>query len=266
MKPNNCFLAMFDVIGFKALSDELGTDGLYKMYKRGIQPMIEHSAAGKGKTITRGDKKVHVPDFSEISVNYKIISDSIILYTNDDSFDSFIDIINSSSKLLQSGFAGLKAPYRGAIAHGDLIDDHQGTYIGSAVEDAYIGESSQVWAGCMLTKTCSEFVVSNDYINKYETTLLAYHLVETDEKKKESLLLETNRITKYDTPMQRNPKTGPIEYFLESHYVLDWTLNMYQDASSMSFKYSDNSHAKLIKENTVIFEKWARENNRKTSP
>jgi len=262
MVPRNCYLAMFDIIGFKSLRNKLGTGGLFQKYQRGIQPMIEHSAAGKGKTVIANGKNIYVPDFSEISVQYKIISDSVIFYTKDDSFSSFVSIINSSHKLLQSGFSGGKAPYRGAISHGDLIDDPAGIYIGSAVEDAYIGESSQVWSGCMLTNTCKQHAESSGYINDYKGIFIAGASGVSEESEKNKILLASNRIVKYNVPLQENPKDGSIRYYNEEQYVLDWTTTMYEGASEKSFEDSACNHARLIKQHTIDFETWARANNR----
>lgn len=261
MKAHTCFLSMFDIIGFKSLRTKLGTDGLYKKYQNGIKPMIEHSAAGKGKTIEINGKKLFVSDFSDISVNYKIISDSVILYTKDDSFTSFVRIINSSFMLLQSGFNGGKAPYRGAISHGDLIDDMKGTYIGSSVEDAYIGEQSQVWSGCILTASCRAYVEENNFI-EYLYNLNCNLAKKHNGEKRDAAIKNIERIVLYDVPKQKNPKTGAIEYYYEKHYTINWVVNMYQGAATASFEESDDPHAKLIKKNTIDFESWSR----KTSP
>jgi len=262
MKPINCYLAMFDIIGFKSLRKQLGTSGLYNKYKKSIQPMIEHSAAGRNKTVIYNGEKRLVPDFSIMSVKFKIISDSIILYTEDDLFSSFIKIINSSHMLLQSGFSGGKAPFRGAISHGDLIDDPNGTYMGSAIEDAYVGESSQVWSGCILTKACSKYAEENDHISDYKGLLKAHASNTLDSVEKNNFILNSNRIAKYNTPIQKNPKDTTIKYYNEEHYVLDWTTKMYDGASGKSFNDSNDSHAKLIKTNTINFETWARKHNR----
>jgi hypothetical protein len=147
--PVNCFVAMFDIIGFKALRDRLGTASLYQRYVRGISPMITHAAAGSGKIAEVNGEKMYVPNFTPLSPGFRVFSDTVIFSTSDDSFLSFLSIIHSSFVLLQSGFNGGKAPYRGAIGWGDLINDTSGILIGSAIEDAYVGESSQAWAGCM---------------------------------------------------------------------------------------------------------------------
>jgi len=257
MEPNNVYLAFFDILGFKALRFEKETKGLYKLYMSVINPMISHSAAGKGKTIKINGKSLFVPDFSEMSVKYKIISDSIIFYTKDDSFTSFLSIINSSFQLLQFGFAGLKTPLRGAISHGDLIDDPKGTYIGSAVEDAYINEGRQVWSGCILTDSCSKFVQSSNILTNYQESLLIT-AEDYSGVQKDNIIKASKRIVEYDCPMQENPKDGPLKYFSEKKFVLNWTLNMFENASEKSFPKSDDKHANLIRENTVIFEKWAR--------
>ena len=88
------------------------------------------------------------------------MTSTVIFFTADDSFAAFLSIVHSAFTLLQFGFAGGKAPFRGAIGWGDLIDDPNGILIGSAIEDAYIGESTQAWAGAMLTESCLTYARS----------------------------------------------------------------------------------------------------------
>jgi hypothetical protein len=45
----NCFVAYFDIIGFKELRRIKGTEGLYQMYKNHLVPSIQHSAANAGQ-------------------------------------------------------------------------------------------------------------------------------------------------------------------------------------------------------------------------
>jgi hypothetical protein len=104
---------MFDIIGFKALRQKVGTAGLHRQFLRGILPGIQHSAAGRGKSIQHEGHDIYLPDFHEWSVGYRYISDTVIFFTPDDSFGSFLSMVNSAFMLLQFGFAGGKAPYRG---------------------------------------------------------------------------------------------------------------------------------------------------------
>lgn len=262
MTPINCFSGFFDIIGFRALRESLGTAGLHKAFRSGIMPSIQHSAAGRGRSAQVDGETVYLPQFGEGSVSYRAISDSVIFFTRDDSFNSFIDIVNSSFMLLQFGFGGEKAPYRGGIGWGDLIDDPVGILVGSAIEDAICGESSQAWAGCMLTQSRSDFVVSKDYIEQYRNAHLKVAEKLDDEIKRDSTLANARRLVMYSVPIQRNPKDGPVIYATESAYVIDWTIRMYEGAAEMSFAPSHNAHANEIAKNTIAFEHWARANNR----
>lgn len=262
LMPTNCFVAMFDIIGFKALRDKKGTAGLHQQFQRGILPAIQHSAAGRGKTEYVNGVQMYVPDFSQDSIKYRAISDSVIFFTKDDSFDSFFKIVNSAFTLLQFGFNGGKAPYRGAIGWGDLIDDPHGILLGSAIEDAYIGESSQAWAGAMLTQTCCAFTTNNNYFERYRSLHLHIFNMLTDETQKANAVQNAKRLVAYSVPVQCNPKDGPARYGEIQTYAVDWTIRMYEGAAEKSFDPSDSGHANIIATNTIAFEQWTRKNNR----
>ncbi|HXH72802.1 MAG TPA: hypothetical protein VNI58_08330, partial [Mariprofundaceae bacterium] len=205
--PTPRFVGMFDIIGFKALREKKGTAGLYTQFKRGIIPAIQHSAAGKSKELVIDGTPTLVPDFSNCVISYRVISDSVIFFTPDDSFDSFASIVHSAHMLIQFGFSGGKAPYRGAIGWGDLIDD-QDILIGSAIEDAYNGENSQAWAGAMLTKNCRSFVERNEYIQLYAATHSQALELTKDQNKRRNIAENAKRLVLYRVPIQQNPKDG----------------------------------------------------------
>ncbi len=253
---------MFDIIGFKALRVKKGSAGLYQQFTRGIAPAIQHSAAGNGKFIQKNGIGMYVPDFSEFSVGFRAISDTVIFFTKDDSFKSFASIVNSSFMLLQHGFGGGKAPFRGAIGWGDFINDPQGILIGSAIEDAYVGESSQAWAGAMLTNSCRDFSVEKGYIESYKSLHMELSQQVTDEREKRTVVENSNRLVEYHVPIQINPKDSPVIYEQVKTYVIDWTIRMYEGASKKSFDPSKDKHAQTIAKNTLVFENWARSNNR----
>lgn len=260
MKKIECFLACFDVLGFKVLRDNRTTEGLYQLYQRHLLPAMQHAAAGQGKTV---DNK-YVPDFNQNSLNYRIFSDTVILFTLDNSFGSFLNVINSAHKLLSMGFVGSKTPFRGAIGYGDLIYDGQGIFVGEALEDAYKWESKQVWSGCLLTDNCESFITQKDYLKRF-TAAHEQALSEKPEHEK-NIRLNSKIITNYDVPLYENRKTDKVRYYSENKFVLDWTVRMYENASSKSFLPHNNiEHVKLIIQNTVNFEMWARKKNRKNA-
>jgi hypothetical protein len=249
---------MFDVIGFKALRAQLGTSGLHQRYMRRILPSIEHSTAGRGKTETINGQSLYVPDFTGTTLKYRAISDSVWLLAPDDSFDSFYQLINSSFMLLQFGFSGGRAPFRGAIGWGDLIDNPQGILLGSAIEDSYAGESQQAWAGAMLTASARDVAESRGYIKRFEEIYLEAAAVVNDEISKKDALLNSRRLVLYPVPTQVNPKDGPAQYGTLETYAIDWTVRMYEGASQKSFEESASGHANTIAANTLSFERWAR--------
>lgn len=257
MNKINCFLACFDVIGFKALRKTKSTEGLYKLYQNTILPAMLHSAAGQGESTSQG----YTPVFSENSLNFKIFSDTIILFSKDSSFNSFLQIINSCHQLLMLGFAGTKAPFRGAIGYGDFIYDNSGVFVGESLENAYLWESKQAWAGCIFTNECVDFIMKRRY---FDLLTVIYNLAKIQKPEKgKDIDLNKKRITQYEVPFYDNPKDGLANYYREKRYVLDWTIRMYPNASDKSFlPHNENVHAKNIYINTKQFEEWARLNNR----
>ena len=254
---------MFDIIGFKALRKERGTSGLHQLFERGINPAIQHSAAGRSKSVMTAAGHTQLePDFHEQSVKYLAVSDTVIFISRDDSFNSFLNMVHSAFMLLQFGFSGSKAPYRGAIGWGDLISDASGIILGNAVEDAYDGERSQAWAGCMLTNNCESFASQNGYIEEFRTPHLMLSRADTDEVTRRKNLENANRLVRYPVPKYRNPKEGPVAYSNVEAYAIDWTIRMYEGAAAKSLAPSNDKHAQLISQNTVKFENWARKNNR----
>lgn len=225
-------------------------------------PQIQHAAALKGKRIKQNGQNLYVPDFGPQSIAYSIVSDSIILFANGDSFDHFKRIIAASHNLLCSGFAGHKAPLRGAIGHGDLIYDPNSIWIGSAIEDAYVNESSQVWSGCAITNACEQFINEKGYISQYKEFLDVMRKQEENTNKVINIEEAKKRIVEYKIPEQRNPKTGPVEYCEREGYALDWTLNVDEEAGERAFSTGTSNHANMIIENTKKFDKWARIHNR----
>ena len=263
--PRDCFLAMFDVLGFKRLRKERGTSGLHQLYMRMLIPSIQHAAASRTKTITVDGQRHVVPDETSWLVGFRVFSDTIVYVTNDDTFASFLAVLTASFKLLKSGFCGSKAPFRGAIGYGDLITEPAGVLLGSAVEDAYKGEQSQAWAGCSLTPSCQAHVEQAGFLALHDQ-LFAKAAEATEDTEdaatRKKLTLRRGLLVEYDIPTQHNPKSGPIQYATRRGLALDWTIQVYEGAAVKSFYPSDDAHAKVKAENTRVFEEWARSSRR----
>lgn len=254
---------MFDILGFKALRCSLETAGLYTRLKQLVVPLMQHAAAGRGKIIDGPMGSLFVPDFHAQSVEYRIISDTIILISKDDTFQSFLNIINSCVQLLKFGFAGSKTPYRGAIGWGDVVLDGPHILVGEAVEDAHAGESCQAWAGCMLTPACEAFVIEHNYLYDYFWGVLHVAEQEAEPQKQRKAVDLASLIAHYPVPIQVNRKNEPKAYATREAYVLDWTIGMFEGAAAKAFHQSSEPHVMVLQQNTIEFEAWARKNNRR---
>ena len=248
--PSLSYVAMFDVLGFKALRARLGTAELYKLFDRSISVSIQHSAAGAGRVETRNGVPQYVPVFSENSIAYQCISDTVILYTKDASVASFFRIVTASYDLVRSGFMGHKAPFRGAIGYGDLVADApHAILIGSAIEDAYLGESRQAWAGVSLTAGCRDHVYSSGIVRQHDEQIDASPQATPDQKK-----MLKKRLVRYDVPI----KTGNGAFGTLDTLAIDWTAGMYEGAAEKSFEAAEDEQAAIKARNTIAFETWVR--------
>jgi hypothetical protein len=251
---------MFDILGFKALLDELNTDGLYNRYLNSILPMIESASMPIQKIIKRDGRDVMVSDKSFVRAKYSFFSDTITFYSNDNTFNSFLSVHMTALEFLKSGF-GMYMPMRGAIGYGDLIVDKYGIQVGKSIVDAYLGEQSQVWSGCIYTKNAEEFCVRENYFELFNQKFEEWKKTVQRDFEKQQLEYKRKSLVKYNVPLQKKAYNNPIEYYNEELYALDWTKNVFNDASKKVFKSSKNEHQQRIRENTIDFEEWARQNN-----
>lgn len=231
----NRFVAVFDILGFSNLLKDEGTEKLYKFYNRSLEAWVSHSAVQN--TMLDTENNALRPDLNSQRVGYKIFSDTIIYWTEGDSIEDFVCIMLSSLKLLALGFN--KAGLRGAIGYGDFIADGD-IFLGTAIVDAYEGEQSQVWSGCILTKNCENFCKQVGFFEEYDAL---------------------NKIlVRYPVPKQiRNKESGSKSYEKEEAFCIDWTTHWRdRGVATKGIRDSVKNHEKLIKQNTIAFEEWAR--------
>ncbi len=258
MPTQNCFFAMFDILGFKALRNRLGTEGLYNLYRRIIITDIEHAFMPKFQYVSSADRPtVAIPDPTSKRADCLLFSDTITFFTVNDSLDSFINIVFTALEMQKSSLVPPRAPLRGAIAWGDIVADGP-IIVGSAIEAAYTGEQSQVWAGCMLTSEAESFCENNHYFTTFHRIFSTALDSEQDADKKKSILKASKAIVRYSVPLQDKDSAGTATYYTEEHYVLDWTHGVYVGAADKAFMEPINNHQKTIRDNTKKFETWAR--------
>jgi len=145
-----CFLALFDILGFKDLVKSCRLEDVYKAYK----------------DIFSGPKQMkdHVESLLEREiVTVRNYSDTFLIYTVDINGHNQEDIDETFLALLavcESLFCAAnehRLPIRGTITAGELIVS-SGIEIGTPIVDAYEKEQAQDWIGCLVTKDCLRLI------------------------------------------------------------------------------------------------------------
>ena len=158
----NAWIASFDILGFKKLANVKGDTVAAQLvmddYEQVLQNLNEAS------------------DLRALgSVSYFWLSDTFVLFTENDSTGSYRLIQFASKRFIEECiYSGV--PIRGAISVGSLVisDDHK-SVMGDGFIDAFITGEDQDWLGLLLSKkaishvrglglepTKHDFVTSND--------------------------------------------------------------------------------------------------------
>lgn len=244
------FVAYLDIVGFKALREKLGSAGLLKRVTGGVIPAIEHASSTAKKLVEAGGQKYLIADLSKLRSQFRYFSDSVIFWQPDASLKSFIDCVVTVRELISTGFAA-SVPFRGAIGIGDFfVDTGTGSFVGTALEDAYVGAESTVWAGCILTPVAAAHAIGEGHIEAFKSACRS----STDPKvaKQVSLLVD------YGVETQSLSRKTPRSYDTQTFVAVNWTINMFDGASKQCFQPTRDPHALRIIENTQSFEKRMR--------
>lgn len=136
------FVCFLDILGFSNKVKEC--KDIYKLsniIRNKLIPSI--NTCHKGTWITEKIKIVH-------------FSDSIILYTVDDSINSFLLLLIATNKLIAQCFS-FEFYLRGAISHGDFIVE-KNHFLGKALIDAVEMEAKHEWSGCVVLENCVKLI------------------------------------------------------------------------------------------------------------
>lgn len=203
------YVAFLDILGFKELVTNNTHEELKHIYNVVIEKSLDKVANGLEKGIL--DTQIFKAD-----VNFLTVSDSIIIWTDDDSYASFVSIVISVwSAMAEFFIEGI--PLRGSITMGPLttrstsrMKNNGGTLssvniFGKSLVNAYKLESEQEWSGCIIDNKCIEKF--NDDCNRLGAPL---NLIQ----------LEDMSVISLYTPPK---KKGSIE----QQYVVGYPTNFY---------------------------------------
>lgn len=244
---SNVYVAFLDVLGFRDLVCNNSHEALVRKYQKLLLPITELSLSnGAFNVIKQDGRQLAIADTTRMTINSLVISDSVILWTQDATRESFVGILIATKNMLVQGMlCGM--PIRGGIAIGPLsrlsyslnsqMDNSVGTFVGKGLVDAYLTESSQQWSGC---------VVNDSAVAEYDRQRSEKH-------NNLNSVRHAGLIVEYDVPVC-NATT-------ERHWVINWprgnktplTENTVRKSFGKHNKSVDSPSVKLKIDNTVRF-------------
>ncbi|MBW8042396.1 MAG: hypothetical protein FVQ85_20705 [Planctomycetes bacterium] len=156
----NCWVAYFDILGFRNRVEILPWQSVWKTYKDILMEIQRNSWA----------------------VSCKWFSDTFVFYTPDDSQNSFCDIEGSLRSFFRHMFVIKTIPFRGCLTVGKVyIDLANNVFFGQGFLEAHDVAENEEWIGYVLTENATE--KANEYPAKERSVLdvlLQYYYREYD--------------------------------------------------------------------------------------
>jgi hypothetical protein len=156
----DAYVAFLDVLGFTTLVENNSHEELSQIYDKALLAGITLGLSNrKNVVVDRSDGRILTNDTTQVPVNSLIVSDSVIIWTEDDSPQAFQDIVSVARGVMAySCFGGL--PLRGAISVGPVSwieskleskrDNLRSSVFGIGLTQAFQLEKAQDWAGCVI--------------------------------------------------------------------------------------------------------------------
>ncbi len=250
---SNSYIAFLDILGFSDLINNNDSNTITNLFKQVFRGTL-------GKSFFQLYKE-ELANYKLEKPSLVIVSDSIILWTKNDTLFDFIMISGFTSMVLRNAIeTGI--PLRGSIVHGsiaeltldDIVSDldyfqsnintKSSILIGKGIVNAYKLENIQNWSGCIIDNACID------------------HFLTTDIKAHDFLKFMKNEhihFTDYSVPLKNSER--------RQYTVLNWTDALMRRLSDQEVKNSFCKHNKKNQdqrvkekiENTVEFSKIMRE-------
>lgn len=238
----NKFISFLDILGYKQLIENNTTEQISTIYSEAIDLANE-------KAIKFWESQ----NMKYSSVDYAIISDSIVIWTEQENHESLTKILYTTMSFYFA-FLVKGLPTRGAIVRGELerLDKKIGKgnvnspiFFGSGLTKAYSLESNQNWSGCIVDESCFENV--NKEIKENSPNFSLEDLV------------NFKVISEYRVPL----KSGEVR----KRYCLSWphliiNRKLFENSSEIIEKFKmhnksiDEWRVKYLVDNTVKYYEW----------
>lgn len=206
---NEKYVAFLDILGFRKFVENNDHDTIVKKYENAFVTSVQQAVSlGRYKIIEKDGQKTAVAALENAKVYSLLVSDSAVLWTDNVSPQSFVDIIVTVRQLVLGCFyTGF--PVRGAITVGSVTDQyfksgkyHYATIIGKAFAEAVELEKKQNWSGCIIDNKGMDALCRNDTLENADGNVVLEYIK------------ELKWIVQYDVPLKDGEK--------QRMYVVDW--------------------------------------------
>ena len=154
------YIAQLDILGFKKLCEKnshVNLEEIYSSWVRDLKNELNSSKKELEKYVDKNQK------LSKVQLHSIIISDSIVLWTDDTSYSNFFNLIVTVRFMLLNGIlSGI--PLRGAISCGPIsilqetVDAGFSlsiqTFVGKPISDSYELGNCISMSGCVIDENC----------------------------------------------------------------------------------------------------------------
>jgi len=96
----DCYVAFLDILGFKKIAIAHSHEHLKSVYKKFSETIMHGLSDGKYVSFHDGETECIGPDIRQATVNSLLVSDSILIWADDNSAESFENIVKAVRSLL----------------------------------------------------------------------------------------------------------------------------------------------------------------------
>lgn len=250
------YVGMLDILGFTELASNNDHQELKKIYE------IFDRVVKQGLTLFQDkiESGEFLADESKIKINSLIISDSIILWTDNLKYHNFNNLLLTVRAILSESMrCGI--PLRGSIVVGAISikeerlpskpDNLKLTCFGKSIVDAYVLGGKQNWSGCVIT---------SEAIKEYENSIQKFKDEQTkytNERIDNALLLTSLErkflVRKYLVPYKSDKLTEETVINWVNEFDPKWSESAIRNSFNKHNKTVDNWKVETIIRNTISF-------------
>jgi len=148
----NRYVAFFDIMGFKDLVFRMGHQDIYKMMKGVVDKIKFNTSMDWLGEESKGEG-------ANSYIRATTYSDSIIVYSRDDSLESLFAFVCSVAGLTNDLFVDA-VPHKGAIAYGTVtMDTDNSIFFGQPLIDAYLLQEELCFYGIVTHATIEHEII-----------------------------------------------------------------------------------------------------------